>query len=81
VEAFCDCFSLTSITIPNSVSSIEDRTFFSCSSLTNITIPNNVTNIGDSAFFYCPSLTAITVDASNSFYSSVDGVLFDRSGK
>jgi hypothetical protein len=42
------------------------------------TIPNSVTNIGG-AFAGCTSLTAITVGALNSAYSSVDGVLFDKS--
>src|SRR5664279_1580544 len=42
-------------------------------------IPGSVTNIGDSSFSSCDSLTAIAVDASNPAYSSVDGVLFDKS--
>jgi hypothetical protein len=77
--AFASCTSLTNITIPNSVTSIENSAFGYCTSLTNITIPNSVTNIGRSAFDYCTSLTAITVDGLNSFYSSVDGVLFNKS--
>ena len=42
--AFQDCFSLTSVIIPNSVTSIESQAFYYCSSLTSITIPNSVTN-------------------------------------
>jgi hypothetical protein len=42
-------------------------------------IPNSVTTIGYSAFSGCTSLSAITVDALNSVYSSVDGVLFNQS--
>jgi hypothetical protein len=42
-------------------------------------IGTNVTNIGDRAFYGCSSLSAITVDALNSFYCSVDGVLFNKS--
>jgi len=38
-----------------------------------------VTSIGENAFHYCSSLTAISVDAGNSVYSSVDGVLFNKS--
>ncbi len=71
--------SLTSITIPNSVTSIGGRAFSGCTSLTNITIPNNVTSIGEGAFESCTSLKAITVNAVNAVYSSVDGVLFNKS--
>jgi len=39
VEAFCNCTSLTSITIPNSVTSIGAGAFIYCTSLTSVTIP------------------------------------------
>jgi hypothetical protein len=41
-------------------------------------VPNGVTSIGRTAFIGCTSLTAITVDALNPFYSSLDGVLFNK---
>ncbi len=41
------CDGLTSVTIPNSVTSIGDEAFYDCTSLTNVTIPNSVTSIGD----------------------------------
>jgi hypothetical protein len=78
-DAFADCASLTSVTIPSSVTSIGAGAFVDCASLTSATIPSSVTNIGNDAFFFCTSLTAITVDALNSTYSSVDGVVFDKS--
>jgi hypothetical protein len=77
--AFAACYSLTNITVSTSVTSIGDFAFFNCTSLTSITIPTSVTNIGRVAFNGCTSLTAITVDALNPFYSSVDGVLFNKS--
>ena len=76
-EAFFDCTSLTHITIPDSVTSIGNNAFQN-TSLTSVTIPASVTSIGVTAFDYCTSLTAITVDMNNSFYSSVNGVLFDK---
>ena len=49
-DAFEDCSSLTSVTIPNSVTSIGEFAFSSCKSLTSVTIPNSVTSIGRGAF-------------------------------
>jgi hypothetical protein len=76
--AFYDCSGLTSVTIPNSVTSIGGGAFCYCASLTSVTIPNSVTSIGSEPFYGCSGLTAITVDALNSCYSSVDGVLFNK---
>ncbi len=76
--AFSRCTSLTSVTIPDSVTSIGQYGFYICTALTSVTIGNGVTTIGEGAFGYCTALTAIDVDASNSAYSSVDGVLYNK---
>ena len=62
-NAFCDCTSLKSITIPNSVTRIE-RAFSSCTSLRSVTIGDRVTWIGDRAFCNCMSLTSVTIPDS-----------------
>ena len=54
----------TSVSIPNSVTSIGGSAFSGCSSLTSVTIPNSVTSIGGSAFFVCSSLTSVTIPNS-----------------
>jgi hypothetical protein len=77
--AFGSCTNLTSVTIPTSVTNIGIRAFAVCTSLTNIAIPKSVTSIGAGAFASCDNLTEITVDPLNLVYSSVDGVLFNRS--
>ncbi|MBR2381800.1 MAG: leucine-rich repeat domain-containing protein [Clostridia bacterium] len=55
---------VTSITIPNSVTTVGDYTFSGCTSLTSVTIPDSVTSIGSSAFYSCTSLTSVTIPDS-----------------
>ena len=62
--AFLNCRSLSSITIPESVTSIGKNAFGNCTSLTSITIPESVTSIGNSAFGNCTSLSSITIPES-----------------
>ncbi len=77
-DAFYNCSSLESVTIPNSVTSIRDRAFYGCDSLTSITIPNRVTSIGGLAFAYCSSLESISIPDSvtsiNSAFSGCDSL-------
>ena len=54
--------TITSVEIPNSVTSIGYSAFYDCSGLTSITIPNSVTSIGSSAFYGCTGLTAVHIN-------------------
>ena len=65
--------AFTSVTIPDSVTSISDDAFVNCPQLTNISIPNSVTYIGFFAFGSCTSLKSITLPSS---LSSISGALF-----
>ncbi len=63
-DAFSGCKGLTSITIPDSVTSIGNRAFNNCTGLTSITIPDSVMSIGSYAFNNCTGLTGITIPDS-----------------
>ena len=60
----CSSKATGTITIPNSVTSIETKAFYECTNLTSVTIPNSVTNIGERAFEDCHGLTSITIPNS-----------------
>ena len=75
--AFDGCSSLTSVTIPNSITSIGNGAFRNCSSLTSVTIPNSVMSIGNYAFGGCSSLRSVTI--GNSVTSIEDEVFYNCS--
>ena len=62
-NAFFYCFGLTSVTIPNSVTTIGDKAF-SATGLNSVTIPNSVSSIGHSAFSDCYGLTSVAIPNS-----------------
>ena len=72
------CFqgtSLPNITIPNSVTTINQGCFGNCSSLTSIEIPNSVISIGFYAFENCSTLRSVII--SNSLTSIADGTFYN----
>ena len=52
---------VTSITIPDTITKLNDDVFIGCGSLITVVIPNSVTNIGANAFDSCPNLTNIEI--------------------
>ena len=73
--AFSGCYSLQSITIPNSVTSIGDYAFSSCNSLQSVTIPNSVRNIGNNAFRGCNICFFI---CNSTYFQNDDVCLFNK---
>ena len=69
---FYNCSSLPSLTIPSSVTEIDDYTFANCSSLKSITIPSLVKSIGQYAFSGCSGLTNITFSSTTNLTSIGD---------
>ena len=69
-DAFRGCSGLTSVTIPNSVTTIATDAFFGCYSLSTIMIPESVTKIGIRVFGGCLNLLSIHVDPLNTTFDS-----------
>ena len=61
---FSGCTGLTSVAIPNSVTSIGGGAFYGCTGLTSMTIPDSVTSMGVRAFSGCTGLTSVTIPDS-----------------
>ncbi|MBR4440514.1 MAG: leucine-rich repeat protein [Bacteroidales bacterium] len=70
--------SITEIAIPNDVGTIDYYAFKDCPNLKKVYIPPNITNIKGMMFKHCPVLEEISVDSENSFFTSIDGVLFSK---
>ena len=58
---FNGCDNLTTVKLPESLTTIADGSFANCSALNHVTIPDNVTKIGTSAFCVCNALSDITL--------------------
>ncbi len=63
-DAFYNCTSLISITIPNSVSTIGNYAFSRCTDLSTITIPESITTISYGTFEGCNGLTSVNIPNS-----------------
>lgn len=61
------------------INSIGEMAFTYCDSLTSISIPATINSISASTFYISPSLVSINVDSNNMYYSSLDGVLYNKS--
>lgn len=63
-QAFYQCTTVETVTIPNSVELIGNFSFKDCTNLTSVNIPDSVKTIGFCAFEYCEKLTNITISQS-----------------
>ena len=71
-QVFANCSALTSVSLPDGLTSIGNSAFSNCTSLTGITIPSTVTSIGEAAFRYSGLRTAsigsgVTTIGNNTF--------------
>lgn len=79
-HAFCGCKLLSRVIFAenSALESIGCGAFYDCLELTRIFIPENVSYIGKGAFDKCQSLVAIDVDNNNKYYTSMEGVLYNK---
>jgi len=81
VDSFYMCHSISSVTLPDSVTTIGNFTFHDCDYMNTVNVPASVSSIGFGAFSMLGRLTNINVHKDNQHFSQIDGVLFDKEGK
>jgi hypothetical protein len=67
-----------SYAVPHTVSTIQSAAFEFSTGVDSVTFGTNVTSVGLYAFYDCSSLTAISADPTNLYFSTPNGVLFNK---
>ena len=75
--AFSFCSELESVNFSDKLEIIGDESFNS-TGLSEVSVPSAVSHIGERAFA-TNKIEKITVDENNQYYTSIDGVLFNKS--
>lgn len=78
-EAFEFCKKLKEVILPESLEIVESDAFNWCTSLEKLSIPQNLVYLSENSLSNCTSLQEISVEIDNRHYSSIDGVLFNKS--
>ena len=63
-SAFYKNTDITSIIIPNTITSIGEKAFWGCENVKAIVLPDSVETIGERAFAYCSQLESISIGTS-----------------
>lgn len=79
--AFAGCYEIDAVTIPASITRIENYAFSKCTGIKSIFLGKNITFISESALFGCFGLQEFVVEQGNPRYSSVDHCLIDTESK
>ncbi len=75
-DAFRNQINISSLSLPNSLLTIEEDAFYGCTGIPSVTIPSNVKYIGSGAFSQCQSLTSVAYNALNANQSGPDNAAF-----
>lgn len=73
-DIFCkDCYSLSSVSFPETLKAIQQEAFMNCTSLTSLTLPASITSLGQDAFRNCTKLSELNINSDiigEKFYES-----------
>lgn len=62
IGAFANCENITSITLPENITTIADYSFYNCKKLQEINITDTVESIGEEAFYNCINIENVYID-------------------
>lgn len=72
-DIFCkDCYSLSSVSFPETLEAIQQEAFMNCTSLTSLTLPASITSLEQDAFRNCSKLSELNINSDivgSNFYN------------
>ncbi len=80
-NAFANCDSIETLTLPAGVTTIGEKAFYSCDNLNTLNLPATLTVFNASMVESCYKLATIAINGEGEYYQAVDGVLFSADGK
>ena len=78
--AFEHCVALTSVSLPENMTTLRSGVFKDCISLKSVHVPSTLTGFTLDAFSGCENIGTITVANSNEKFGVVDGILYGKDG-
>ncbi len=80
-NAFRDNYSLSSVVLPEGLTSAGDLVFYGCKNLKKVVLPRSLKSVGDRIFYNCKNLTEIIIDSGNLSFEISDNVLINKEKK